>query len=149
MSEKLRLMKDFYQITTAKAKREDEQTTNIENLFGSTVAAELKELLPLLRYRVKHETRNVIFKYQIESAECTNAALHENNQQPQNNISFNDMNLTHISLGSPPSTPFNQDLISSCPFNIRQDFTPSNLISTCNRDSLPTRTKIKSGKCRL
>ena len=112
-------MKDFYQIITAKAKREDEQATNIENRFGSTVAAELKELPPLLRYLVKHETRNVIFKYQIESAECTNAASHKNNQQPQNNISFNDMNLTHLSLGSPPSTPFNQNLISSRPLHKR------------------------------
>ena len=33
-----------------------------ENLFGSTVAAELKQLPPLLRYRARYEIRNVISK---------------------------------------------------------------------------------------
>ena len=53
-------MKDLHQRITRKERYEDEQTTNVEDLFGSTVATELKELPPLLRHHVKHEIRNVI-----------------------------------------------------------------------------------------
>ena len=76
----------------------------------------------------------------MQSAEYNNAPSRKNNQQSQNNINFYDMNLKLRSLGSPPlppcthpptqtpqSTPFSQNyLISSHPFNIRQDFTPNN-----------------------
>ena len=64
--EELKMMKDLHQRITTKERYEDEQTTNVEDLFGSTVAAELKELPLLLRHHVKHEIRNVIFKYQME-----------------------------------------------------------------------------------
>ena len=62
----------------------------------------------------------------MESADYNNAASQKNNQQFQNNIIFHGMNLTHHSLGSPLSTPFSQNLISSRPFNICQDFKPIN-----------------------
>ena len=39
------MMKALHQRITAKKRKEDEQATNVENLFGSMVAAELKELL--------------------------------------------------------------------------------------------------------
>ena len=60
------------------------------------------------------------------SEEYNNTASHNNNQQSQSNMIFHDMNLTRHLLGSSPSIPFTQDLISSRPFNNRQDFTPSN-----------------------
>ena len=43
--EELEMMEDLHQIITAKERKEDEQTTNVENLFGSTVAAYLKNYL--------------------------------------------------------------------------------------------------------
>ena len=44
-AEELEMMKALHQRITAKKRKEDEQATNVENLFGSMVAAELKELL--------------------------------------------------------------------------------------------------------
>ena len=134
--EQIEIIKESQEEIKAKKQKKKEQSEfNLEKPFRSTLAKELKELVPILRHRAKHEIKNVIFKYQIKKMnyETVNFSLniHKNVQSQFNTHRIDTMCSPFNSLPTqhqtPVPSPTSQDpILHSTPFTINHDKTSSN-----------------------
>ena len=123
--EEIEIIKEFHEEIKAKQKYKEQSEFDCENLFRSSFATELRDLVPILRHRAKHEIRNVIFKYQMENitynAADFNFNKHQNVQNQFNthliDTMYNPFNSLPTQHQSSVPSPISQDQTINIVFN--------------------------------